>query len=158
VVVFGLIRRGALKVAAERQRVLGPDKDVDRLPAAQLDLVPAGRVVPALDGASQAVEAALFIERPEHHLLAGGEQAGREGRRVEGGVQRRDGRVDLAQHVSRERAVVSVHGKGRWGVGLYTILPLPLLYGIHCDKGGLGGNNILRNDVGDKGWKWGAQP
>jgi len=44
------------------------------------------------------------------------------------------------------------------GVGLYTILPEPILYGIYCNKGGSGRDNILRNSEGDKGGKWGAQP
>jgi len=36
-------------------------------------------------------------------------------------------------------------------VGLYTILPLPMVYGISCNKRGSGGNNRLRNSVSDKG-------
>jgi len=35
-------------------------------------------------------------------------------------------------------------------IGLFTILPLPILYGVYCNKGGSGGNNLLRNSVGDE--------
>jgi len=35
--------------------------------------------------------------------------------------------------------------------GLYTILPLPILCGIHCSHGGTGGNLKLRNRVEDSG-------
>jgi len=42
-------------------------------------------------------------------------------------------------------------------VGLYTILPLNILYGIYCNKGRSRGNNILRNSVCDEGGKRGAQ-
>ena len=41
-------------------------------------------------------------------------------------------------------------------IGLYRILPLPILYGIYCNKEGSGVNNALRNRVGDKGGTWGA--
>jgi len=33
-------------------------------------------------------------------------------------------------------------------LGFYTILPLPILYGIYCNKGGSEGYNILRNSMG----------
>ena len=36
-------------------------------------------------------------------------------------------------------------------LGLNTILPLPILYGIYCNKRGSGGYNILRNSMGDGG-------
>jgi len=36
---------------------------------------------------------------------------------------------------------------------LYTILPLPILFGIYNNNGGSGGNIILRNGVGDN---WGG--
>jgi len=42
------------------------------------------------------------------------------------------------------------------GLGLYTILPLPILYGMYCNKGWLGENTVLRNRVGDEGGEWGA--
>ena len=41
--------------------------------------------------------------------------------------------------------------------GLYTILPLPILNGMYCNKGWSGGNTVLRNSVGDEGGWWGAQ-
>ena len=37
------------------------------------------------------------------------------------------------------------------GFGLYTILPIPISYGIYRNKGGSGGYNVLRNSVGDEG-------
>ena len=40
---------------------------------------------------------------------------------------------------------------------LYTILSLPKLYGMYCNKGWSGGNTVLRNSVGDEGRGWGAQ-
>ena len=42
-------------------------------------------------------------------------------------------------------------------VGLYTILPLPILCGIYCNNGGSEENSILRNRVGDAGGRGGAQ-
>ena len=42
-------------------------------------------------------------------------------------------------------------------LGLYTILPLPILCGMYCNKGWSGGNTVLRNGVGDEGRGWGAQ-
>jgi len=36
-------------------------------------------------------------------------------------------------------------------LGLYTILPLPIYYSMHCNKGSSGGNTVLRNSVGDEG-------
>jgi len=41
--------------------------------------------------------------------------------------------------------------------GLYTILPLPIVYGMYCNQGWPGGNTVLRNSVGDEGAKCGAQ-
>jgi len=41
--------------------------------------------------------------------------------------------------------------------GLYTILPLPILYGMCCNKGWSGGNTVLRNGVGDAERGWSAQ-
>ena len=41
-------------------------------------------------------------------------------------------------------------------VSLYTILPLPISYGMYCNTGWSGGNTILRNSVGDAG-RVGAQ-
>jgi len=42
-------------------------------------------------------------------------------------------------------------------VGLHTLLPLPILYGIYYNnKGWCWGNTVLRNSVGDEGG-WGAQ-
>jgi len=38
------------------------------------------------------------------------------------------------------------------------ILPLPILYGVYCNKEGSGGNNVSRNRVGNKVGEWGAQP
>ena len=35
-------------------------------------------------------------------------------------------------------------------IGLYTRLPLPIVYGMYCNTGLLGGNTILRDSVGDK--------
>jgi len=49
---------------------------------------------------------------------------------------------------------------GRWRVccvGLYTILPMPIVSGIYCNNGGSGGNILLRNSVGDDGVGWGAE-
>jgi len=35
---------------------------------------------------------------------------------------------------------------------------LPILYGMHCNKGRSGGGDpVLRNSVGDEGGEWGAQ-
>jgi len=34
-------------------------------------------------------------------------------------------------------------------VGLYTILPLPIVCGVYYKNGGSGGNIVLRNRVGD---------
>ena len=42
-------------------------------------------------------------------------------------------------------------------LGLYTILPLPILYGMCGNKGSSGGNTVLCDSVGDEGRKWGAQ-
>ena len=39
-------------------------------------------------------------------------------------------------------------------IDLYTILPLPILCGIHCNNGVSVGNIILRNTVGDDGLGW----
>jgi len=36
------------------------------------------------------------------------------------------------------------------GVGLYMLLPLPILYGMYCNKEWSGGNTILRDSVGDE--------
>jgi len=36
-------------------------------------------------------------------------------------------------------------------IGLYTILPFPILYGMYGSKGWSGGNTVLRNSVGDEG-------
>jgi len=36
-------------------------------------------------------------------------------------------------------------------VGLYTILPFPILHGIYGNTGWPGDNTILRNRVGDEG-------
>ena len=46
----------------------------------------------------------------------------------------------------------------RWvlGIGLHMRLPLPILCGVYCNSGVLGGNVILRNRVGDDGAGWGA--
>ena len=41
-------------------------------------------------------------------------------------------------------------------VGLYTILPLPVVSGIYCNNGGSGGNILLRDIVGDNGVVWGV--
>jgi len=42
--------------------------------------------------------------------------------------------------------------KDALAASLYTILPLPILYGMNCNKKGSGGDtNILRNSVGDMG-------
>jgi len=41
-------------------------------------------------------------------------------------------------------------------IGLYTILPLPILCGIYCTNGGSGGNIIVRNSAGDYGVGWSA--
>ena len=49
------------------------------------------------------------------------------------------------------------HSNDTTQIGLNMISPLPILYGLYCNKEGSGGNNILRNRVGDKGGKWGAQ-
>ena len=43
-------------------------------------------------------------------------------------------------------------------LGLYTILPVPILYGTYCNTGWSGGSTVLRNSVGDEGGEWGAQP
>ena len=43
-------------------------------------------------------------------------------------------------------------------VGLYTILPLPILYGMYCNTGWSGGSTVLRDNVGDEGGEWGVQP
>jgi len=45
-------------------------------------------------------------------------------------------------------------GSGRTSVGLYTILQLPMLYGMYCNTGWSGGNTVLRNSVGNEGWWW----
>jgi len=42
-------------------------------------------------------------------------------------------------------------------LGLSTILPLTILYGLHCNTGWSGGNTILRTSVSDAGGEWGAQ-
>jgi len=42
-------------------------------------------------------------------------------------------------------------------IGIYTILPLPVLYRMYCNTGWSGGNTILRNGVGDEEGGWGAQ-
>jgi len=54
---------------------------------------------------------------------------------------------------SRER------GEGGPGLhlGLYTILSLTVLHGIHYNKEGSRGTHILRNSVCGEGGKWGAQ-
>jgi len=36
-------------------------------------------------------------------------------------------------------------------IGLYTILPLPTVYGMYRNKGWSGGTTVLRNSVGDEG-------
>jgi len=41
-------------------------------------------------------------------------------------------------------------------VGLYTILPSPILCGMHCNKGWSGDNTVLLNRVGDAGGGDGA--
>jgi len=40
---------------------------------------------------------------------------------------------------------------GAWELGRYTILPLPICYGLYCNK------VILRNSVGDEGGDSDAQ-
>ena len=40
---------------------------------------------------------------------------------------------------------------------LHTILPLPILYGMYCNKGWSKGNTVLRNSVCDEERGWGAQ-
>jgi len=42
-------------------------------------------------------------------------------------------------------------------LGLCKILPLPILHGMHCNKGWSGANTVLRNRVGDEGGEWGVQ-
>jgi len=37
-----------------------------------------------------------------------------------------------------------------WPLQDIAILPLPMLYGINCNKRGSGGNNTLRNSPSDK--------
>jgi len=46
--------------------------------------------------------------------------------------------------------------KGATHIGLYTMLALPILYGIYCNEGGSRGYNILRNSVGDEMAGWAA--
>jgi len=70
------------------------------------------------------------------------------------------------RHRHRRRSAKSLHvdlgpqgvGQlGRWRgllLGLYTILPLPILYGKYRNKGWLGGNTVLRNSVGSEGMEW----
>ena len=41
-------------------------------------------------------------------------------------------------------------------VGLYTILPLTIVYGMYCNTGWSRGDIILRNNVCDEGGMWGA--
>jgi len=44
-----------------------------------------------------------------------------------------------------------------WLLGLYTILPLPILYGVYCNTRWSGGKTVLRNSVVDEGGGCGAQ-
>jgi len=48
-----------------------------------------------------------------------------------------------------------------WNAGpsicLHTILPLPTLYGMYCNKGWSGGNTVLCNSVSDAGRGVGCQ-
>ena len=43
-------------------------------------------------------------------------------------------------------------------LGLYKIVPWPLLYGMYCNKGWSGGNTVLHKSVGDEGGEWGGVP
>ena len=38
-----------------------------------------------------------------------------------------------------------------WTLGLHTILPFPIVYGMYCNKGRSWGNTILRTGVGGEG-------
>jgi len=42
-------------------------------------------------------------------------------------------------------------------LGLYRILPSPILHGMYCNKGWSGGNTASHNSVSDEGGEWGAQ-
>ena len=43
------------------------------------------------------------------------------------------------------------HARVGEALGFNPILPFLILYGMYCNKGGSGGNTILRNSVGDNG-------
>ena len=45
----------------------------------------------------------------------------------------------------------------RLAIGLYMLLPPPILCGMYCNKGRSGGNTVLRNSAGAEGGGWGAQ-
>jgi len=73
-------------------------------------------------------------------------------------------RMVMVNWLMNEAPLSPVDGKdrvnprtSRLSFGLYTILPLPILYGMHCNKRWSGGHIVLRNSVGGEGGERGAQ-
>jgi len=65
----------------------------------------------------------------------------------------KDGRGETLYCAVNPRQICHICSRVRVRVhpSLYTILPLPILYDMHCNQGWPEGNTVMRNSVGDEG-------